>query len=195
MSFSRIKYDNEAYDLQLNRSVAPGDYRLFHNYNENCDKCYSQDGVRNSKSDSAITSQWANMADAESLLTNRVNKLIDYNAYGANDMYKNVPIITVPNCDNSLAAEDTRFSYPLEAYRSMDTTNYHYSPHLFSNPQCEIQDDRIGMNSRLRIKDTFKPTPVNLIDQVSILPKGTQLMDDELSQHSTVENMCKDLLN
>lgn len=195
MSFSRIKYDNEAYDLQLNRSVAPGDYRLFQNYNENCDKCYSQDGVRNSKSDSAITSQWANMADAESLLTNRVNKLIDHNAYGANDMYKNVPIITVPTCDNSLSAEDTRFSYPLEAYRSMDLTAYHYSPHLFSNPQCEIQDDRIGMNSRLRVKDTFKPTPVNLIDQISILPKGGQLMDDELSQPSSVQNMCKNLLN
>ncbi len=135
------------------------------------------------------------MADAESLLTNRVNKLIDHNAYGANDMYKNVPIITVPTCDNSLSAEDTRFSYPLEAYRSMDLTAYHYSPHLFSNPQCEIQDDRIGMNSRLRVKDTFKPTPVNLIDQVSILPKGGQLMDDELSQPSTVQNMCKNLLN
>ena len=195
MSFSRIKYDNEAYDLQLNRSVAPGDYRLYQNYNENCEKCYSSDGPRNSRSDAAITSQWGNMAEAESLLTNRVNKLIDHNAYGSNDMYKNVPIITVPNCSTSLAAEDTRFSYPLEVYRSMDLTNYHYSPYLFSNPQCEIQDDRIGMNSRLRVKDTFKPTFTNLIDQVSILPKGGQLMDDELSQPSSVENMCNNLLN
>lgn len=195
MSFSRIKYDEEAYNLQLNRSVAQGDYRLFQNYNENCNKCYSQDGVRNSKSDVAITSQWGNMADAESLLTNRVNKLVNYNAYGANDMYKNVPIINTPVCDNTLMPEDTRFSYPLEAYRCMDLTSYHYSPHLFSNPQCEIQDDRIGMNSRLRVKDTFKPTPVTLIDQVAILPNGGQLIDDEHSQPSTIQNMCKKLLN
>ena len=195
MSFSRIKYDNEAYDLQLNRSVAPGDYRLFQNYNENCDKCYSKDGVKNSKSDSAITSQWGNMADAESLLTNRVNKLIDYNDYGANDMYKNIPIIAIPDCNKSLAPEDTRFSYPLEAFRSMDTTNYHYSPHLFSNPQCEIQDDRIGMNSRLRVKDTFKPTPPKLVDQDSILPNGGVIMENELSEPSNMQNVCNNLLN
>jgi hypothetical protein len=195
MSFSRIKYDNEAYDLQLNRSVAPGDYRLFQNYNENCDKCYPKDGVKNSKSDSAITRQWGDMAEAESLLTNRVNKLIDHNEYGSNDMYKNIPIITVPDCGSSLAPEDTRFSYPLEAFRSMDTTNYHYTPHLFSNPQCEIQEDRIGMNSRLRVKDTFKPTPPKLVDQESILPNRGMIMDNELSEPSSMQNVCKNLLN
>ena len=41
MSFSRINYDNTAYDLKINRSIGPGDYRLFKGYNENCSKCYS----------------------------------------------------------------------------------------------------------------------------------------------------------
>jgi hypothetical protein len=201
MSFSRIKYDNEAYNLKLNRSVGPGDYRLFKGYNESCDKCYSVDGPRNSKSDVAISAktdcdnQWSSMAEVESHLTNRINKLVDFNAYGANDGYKNVPIVQTQSCNNNLVSEDTRFTYPLEAYRSMDLTSYHYVPYLFTNPQCELQSDRIGSNSRLKVKDSFKPIVTKPIDQTTLLPRGKQLLDDELSQPSSLQNMCKNLLN
>jgi hypothetical protein len=178
MSFTRTKYDNEAYDLKKERSIGPGDYRLFLGCNENCSKCMSYDGPRNAKSDVSIadegqTNQWGGMTEVESHLTNRVNKLTDTNIYGRNDAYKNIPTTNKNSCDNMLESEDTRFSFPLEAYRCMDLTAYHYSPFLHVNGQCEIQDDRIGLNSRLRVKDNFvivKPTP---IDQTSILPPAS----------------------
>jgi len=183
MSFTRTKYDNEAYDLKLERSIGPGDYRLFIGNNENCDKCLSYNGPRNSKSDVSISNnqlyneinQWGNMTDVESHLSNRVNKLTDTNIYGKNDKYKNISVVNKNNCDVSLESEDTRFSYPLEAYRCMDLTAYHYSPFLHVNGQCEIQDDRIGLNSRLLVKDTFeiiKPVP---IDESKILPPNANL--------------------
>jgi len=175
MSFTRIKYDNEAYDLKLERSTGPGDYRLFFGNNENCEKCMSYDGPRNGKADVSIadngeTNQWTSMTEVESHLTNRINKLTDTNIYGKNDNYKNINVTNKNNCNNTLDSEDTRFTFPLEAFRSMDLTAYHYSPFLHVNPQCEIQDDRIGLNSRNYIKDNFIVNKPTLIDQTDILP-------------------------
>jgi hypothetical protein len=197
MSFSRIKYDNSAYDLKLNRSVGPGDYRLFKGYNENCSKCYSYDGPKNAKSDvytvgnNECDTEWSSMTEVESHLTNRVHKLVDDNEFGKNDSYLQLHVNPIkPACSETLISEDTRFTNPLEAYRSMDTTSYHYSPYLYVNPQCEIQGDRIGLNSRLRVKDTFKPNLTTPIDQSIILPHGNNNIQDELSLPSTY-NMCK----
>lgn len=178
MSFSRIKYDNEAYDLKTSRSAGPGDYRLFMGFNESCEKCLAYDGPRNSKSDVSIASndtsnQWPTMTDVESSLTNRVNKLIDFNDYGKNDEYKKLAIENKSSCKAKLVTEDTRFTNPIEAYRGMDLTDYHYTPFLFVNSQCEIKEDRIGLNSRLKVKDTFRVSKPNLIDQSVFLPKET----------------------
>jgi hypothetical protein len=182
MSFTRTKYDNEAYDLKMERSAGPGDYRLFLGSNENCEKCISYDGPRNGKSDVSLAdggqiNQWGSMAEAESHLTNRVNKLTDTNIYGKNDNYKNIHVTNKNNCNKKLESEDTRFSFPLEAYRCMDLTAYHYSPFLHVNGQCEIQDDRIGLNSRLLIKDTFNVTRPTPLDQTNTLPESNDPFD------------------
>jgi len=195
MSFSRIKYDNDAYDLRIDRAVGPGDYRLFKGFNESCKKCLSYDGPRNAKSDVALASgeacdnQWSALTAVESHLTNRVHQLKDSNTYGANDEYKNMPVITVNNCDEALVAEDTRFTYPIEAFRGMDLTSHHYTPFLYTNPQCVIQDNnsKIGLNSRLRVKDTFKAHETIPLDQSSVLPTNN---DIDLSQIFS-NNMCK----
>ena len=184
MSFSRINYDINAYDLKLNRSIGPGDYRLFKGYNENCSKCFSYDGPKNAKSDVYTVGktnydiEWSMMTEAETHLQNRVNKLVDDNEYGKNDDYLKLHINPLkPPCSESLISEDTRFSYPLEAFRSMDTTSYHYSPFLFVNPQCEIEDYdfRNGLNSRIIVKDSFIPMKTVPIDQTSILPNELSL--------------------
>jgi hypothetical protein len=185
MSFTRIKYDNDAYDLKLNRETGPGDYRLLMVNNENCNKCSSYNGTRNSKSDVAIrgsdtTNQWGPMAEIESHLTNRVNKLIDSNGYGVNDEYKKLSTDVPVNCTNFLDFEDTRFTNPIEAYRCMDLTSYHYSPFLYVNSQCEYQEDRIGMNSRLKVKDSFKVSVPKMMDQENVLPKRNQNEDHNL---------------
>lgn len=198
MSFNRIKYDNTTYDLKINRSIGPGDYRLFKGFNENCSKCYSYDGPKNSIADvstvgnSECDTEWSAMTDAESHLTNRIHKLTDNNILGKNDSYLKLEINPIkPHCSRSLISEDTRFTNPLEAYRSMDTTSFHYSPYLYTNNQCEIQEDRIGLNSRLRVKDTFQPNFNKPIDQSGILPNGNDNID-ELTLPSTY-NICKNL--
>ena len=40
MSFNRLQYDDAAYDLQMERAVKPGDYRLFQGSYDNCEECY-----------------------------------------------------------------------------------------------------------------------------------------------------------
>lgn len=176
MSFNRIKYDDGAYDLKVARVIAPGDYRLFKGFNENCNNCFSFDGPKNAKSDVSLhdeeKNQWGSLAKIESLITNRTNKLSDSNEYGKNDEYKNYPVKNKLDCNENLIAEDTRFSNPIEAFRGMDLTSYHYTPFLSSNPQCEIQEDRIGLNSRLKVKDSYVPVKPKIIDQNSILPKN-----------------------
>jgi hypothetical protein len=176
MSFSRIHYDDNAYQLKMARSVAPGDYRLYNGFNENCDKCFSYDGPKNSKADiSEIDSnnKWGGLAEVESLLTNRKNKLTDGNENQKNDSYKNFPVKNPDNCDNTLVPEDTRFTYPIEAFRCMDLTDFHFNPYLSTNPQCEIQDDRIGSNSRLSIKDRHVAKIPKLADQSVFLPPSS----------------------
>jgi hypothetical protein len=110
------------------------------------------------------------MAEVESYLTNRVNKLTDYNNYGKNDEYKNIKTQDKSLCNSVLAAEETRFTNPLESYRCMDTTAYKYSPFLYIDPQCEMQDDRIGLNSRQKIRDTHKINKPIPKDQSVFLP-------------------------
>jgi len=182
MSFTRTKYDNEAYDLKMERSTGPGDYRLFIESNENCSKCLSYDGPRNAKSNVLIAddnnmNQWGTMAEVESHLTNRVNKLTDTNIYGKNDYYKNISVSNKQDCKEELNSEDTRFSFPLESFRCMDLTSYHYSPFLHVNNQCEIQDERSrkGVNSRLSVKDNFVVTNPTPIDESNILPPADNL--------------------
>ena len=52
----------------------------------------------------------------------------------------------------------------------MDLTAYHYNPFLYVNSQCEILDDRIGLNSRNHVKDTFVVTRPVPVDQNVFLP-------------------------
>ena len=211
MSFSRIKYDTTSYDLKIQRETNPGDYRLFKGYNENCSRCFSYDGPKNAKSDVSLTeqdtyiesSQWSSMTETESYLTNRVNKLTDDNTYGKNDYYKNLPVVNKNACNTILESEDTRFTAPIEAYRCIDATSYHFSPYLSVNPQCEVQnnDDKIGINSRLKVKDTFIPNKPNIIDQSIILPdnqKNLKYSDNNDTNNDTnndrnndTNNFCK----
>ena len=45
-------------------------------------------------------------------------------------------------------------------------------PYLPVNPQCHIQpiDDRIGLNSRLHVKDMYKMPEVEILDNGEALP-------------------------
>lgn len=177
MSFTRIKYDDCALKLRTERSVDPGNYRLFNGFSNNCGKCFSYHGPRGSREDVSLTREhsdnnFGHMADVESELMNRVNPLQECNANPKNDNYKNKTTYHKNNCSNQLESEDTRFTYPLDSYRGMSLIQYAYTPYLHVNPQCHIQsvDHRRGSASRLVAKDSYRVPKQQYLDKGDALP-------------------------
>jgi len=176
MSFNRITYDQCAYDLKMNRSTLPGDYRLYGSYAENCNQCYAKDGPGNSKSDVSLSRDandlsYTNMADVENQLSWRRKKLDDCNDTFA--QLDDTKLRNKPLCSNKLISQDTRFTNPIDDYRGMSLTSYMVNPYLPINPQCVVQnnDDKYGMNSRLFVKDNCVYSEDKPLNQDSIYPK------------------------
>jgi hypothetical protein len=181
MSFNRIKYDNCAYDLQMNRSIAPGDYRIYAPYAESCDQCFSDVGPIGSKSDVSLVKKstdlcFKDMAQTESELSWRNQLLTKCNN---NKQPLNACILEhKPSCSKKLTAEDTRFTNPIDNFRGMSLTSFMIEPYMSVNPQCYVQEinDRLGLNSRLHLKDLYtpvdnKPESAPFWDTGAALPK------------------------
>jgi hypothetical protein len=174
MSFNRSIYDKEAYDLQLNRSTQPGDYRLFASFAERLDSCFSYNGPVNAKSDVSLVREQTNlnnekMAQTESDLSWRNQRLSKSNKnYNPLNDKK---LINKTNCNNKLVSEDTRFTHPIDNYRAMSLTEYFYEPYVHVNPQCHIHDPRLGLDSRLSAKDAYVLPKQHFWDNGSALPK------------------------
>ena len=158
MAFSRNNYDSCAYDLKMKRSTEQGDYRLYTNFAENINQCYSYNGPIGSKSDVSLNKGlketcFGSMAEVESDLTWRNNKLDKCN----DKKFNKFPVIDKHICASNLTSQDTRFTNPIDNYRGMSLTNYMLSPYLFTNPQCFIQETRdlVGSNTRLESKDCY----------------------------------------
>lgn len=176
MSFNRIKYDTSAYDLQMNRSTDTGDYRLFAPFAENCNQCLSYDGPIGSKSDVSLVREnmdlsFKDMAETESQLSWR-RQYLSKNNKPLNNLDEN-NLKHKPVCTSKLTPEDTRFTHPIDDFRSMSYTPLMMSPYLPVNPQCHFQstDDLLGLNSRLFSKDNYKLDPVLFLDNGSALPR------------------------
>lgn len=176
MSFNRTKYDKCAYDLEIGRSTGPGDYRLFGSFAENCNQCFSSDGPIGAKSDVSIVKKpldlsFTEMSQVESELSWR-NQLLTKcnNNYNPIDKHQTNH---KPSCAKKLTSEDTRFTHPIDNYRSMSLTSFQVEPYLHVNPQCHIQEsyDLIGMNSRLYAKDIYKIPDQEFFDKGESLPK------------------------
>jgi hypothetical protein len=184
MSFNRINYDQCAYDLKMNRSTLPGDYRLYASYAENCNQCFSADGPINAKSDVSLSRDsndlsYTNLADVENKLSWRRSKLSE-----CNEGFENLDdkqLRNKPVCNNKLISQDTRFTNPIDNYRGMSLTSYMVNPYLPINPQCIIQNnnDKYGMNSKLFVKDNYEYGNDEPISQIPIYPK------EEMKQPST----------
>jgi hypothetical protein len=187
MSSNRTSYDPKAYDLEINRSIGPGDYRLFGSFAENRNQCFSSFGPVGAKSDvstakAPLDLHFGPMAAVESELSWR-RKLLSKNNEDENNM-PNFPVYNKQSCSKKLTSEDTRFTFPLDNYRSMSLTSYMLTPYLPVNPQCHIldSDDLIGLNSRLWAKDNFKAVMPTPLDQCADLP------------YVNVKNIKKDII-
>ena len=176
MSFSRLIYDQEAYDLELKRSTIPGDYRLFGLFAENTNQCFSYDGPIGSKVDVSTVKKPnslnnTKMIQLESDLSWRNHKNSKSNKDNIN-ILKKYNLINKDECSLNLVSEDTRFTHPINNYRGMSLTEYEMVPYLHINPQLYIQPikDRYGLDSRNFIKDNYKFTKQEFLDNGESLP-------------------------
>lgn len=177
MSFSRINYDQCAYDLQLDRSTAPGNYRLFPGQVDSCNKCYPYNQPNGSSEHTSMARDncdtgYGSLADVESEITNRKKYLEKCNKEGKNDGYRKAKVYHKPLCDKTLESEDTRFSNPLDNYRGMSLTGFYFTPYLHVNPQCQYQTNksREGNSTRQMIKDCYKLPNQDFWDKGNGLP-------------------------
>lgn len=178
MSFNRVKYDQCAYDLQLGRSIGPGDYRLYAPFAENCNQCIATNGPVGSKADVSLVKEnmelrWGEMADTESDLSWRNYKITKCN--DPNPVLNKLnesKLKHKPVCSKSIAAEDSRFTHPIDNYRCLSTTALQMSPYLPVNPQCHVQpnNEKQGMSSRISAKDCYVMPVQMFVDDGSALP-------------------------
>jgi len=176
MSFNRTRYDDCATEAYTGRSVNEGNYRLFPGFMENGEECLSYDGPRGSKNDVSTSSKdnllnWGKMAQVESQLQSRTVTLSRCNENQADMTYGNNETVNKLKCAAPLNSEDTRFTNPIQSYRSMSTLVLQLEPFLFSNPQCHVIDDRIGLDSRNKAKDTYRVPKQVVLDRGDALPK------------------------
>ena len=179
MSFNRTKYDECALNLDAKRSSDQLDYRIFGGAAENCQQCVNVDGIMGRSGDSTskkpMDLKWGDMADTESMLSwrhHQLNKCNDNNMDWSNKTLHHKPV-----CSNKLVAEDTRFTHPLDDYRCMSLTDLMISPYLPINPQCVIQEDRIGLDTKLVAKDHYRMPHQRFWDNGSALPKSSPMVE------------------
>ena len=177
MSFSRLPYDKCAYSQKLQRSVTPGDYRLYSGYGENCKKCLPLNAPINSNNGASSVrrlgkTDFGVLVNAESHLTNRTvpSSLCDEKA--SDNEHKKMKVHHKPICAETVSTVDTRFTHPVDSYRGLSLTNFHMNPHLHVNPQNNVQCDsqREGFHSRVWVKDNYKIPKQNKWDKGEALP-------------------------
>lgn len=174
--FTRSKYDVLAYELQKDRSVGPGDFRIFHDNNNSSNECLTIFGPHNAKNQPSDTrtffDDFGSLADAETDITNRRNRLTRSNIYGKNQAYLKHKTFNKKICEHYIDSQDTRFTHPLDNYKGMTTYDLQLQPHLFQNPQWFVQDHshREGTSSRLLVKDCYIEQPEGFLSDTYIKP-------------------------
>jgi len=176
MAFSRSNYDSNVYNLQIKRSTDENDYRLNPIYAENENPCYMEYGIVGSKAEVSLVREQTNLSNemmvaAENELSWRSRPITKDN-HNVNPFNK-YNTIHKKDCKSNLSPEDTRFTHPIDNYRSMSVFDYEITPYLYTNPQCYIQsiDNKIGLNSRLFTKDTYVPPKQKFWDNGESLPQ------------------------
>ena len=171
MSFNRLQYDDCSYAQKMQRSVNPGDYRLFIDYGENTNKCLPLNAPINSNASVSSVrcvdgNNFSELVNAESHLTNRYITASSCNNKAVDMDHKKLELQHKPVCDDNVATLDSRFTHPIHSYRSMSLMDYHLTPYLHLNPQehKELLYDRESFGTRSWVKDNYKAPTVPRLD-------------------------------
>jgi hypothetical protein len=169
MSFTRIQYDECAYNEKINNSQKPMYYKLFKGQAEQCDPCVSSLGPRNFRTynNSEITKvkqeyplDMALMTDVDSLLSNRgypnARCMTGRTLKEKDEKIKQIPLgAHAKECDKSHRPEYTRLNIPTDNFRGIYIDRWEepiIDPVNWLGP---FNPD--GRNSKLVVRDSFKP--------------------------------------
>jgi hypothetical protein len=174
MSFSRVFYDSNDYNVKKASYNNYVNYRIFPDFAESTAKCIP---VLGPTSESSSHDSGRALIDLETIvevgsqLTRRSNP-ITRNDFGIGNVSK--LNYKIPFCKlDSLTGEDTRFSHPIDDYRCISATNYYMQPYLPVNPQDTITQLVIpGNSSRIRAKEEFKMKPHQSWEDKNVFPTG-----------------------
>ena len=172
---SRLGYDKCAYDDRLTESTDPLSYRLYPGYIYNCDTCLSTLGPRSTHNGSDLSTPIGQppataqqLADVESILTNRNMKTSKCRKYGANTVDVNkFPLKHARICNTFLNQEPTKLSYPAYNYKEVAINRFY---NLQKDAQANIFWD-FAENTKLSAKDSYIPDVPNVSSFDDVLPK------------------------
>lgn len=163
--FTNLRYDQEAYNEEINRSTCPLMYKLDPNYAVNCKPCFAENGPRGGHDNAVVAGQ---QIDVDSTLRgiNRLNSRANrLQTPKSLDQYST---IMPSNCHNSIESEHTRFTHPSYDIRGMNVRDMRFGYPLH-DPQCQIFEN-FGVNTRLQAKDDHKALWHVPLDQKDLLP-------------------------
>lgn len=171
---SRTKYDNDYFNEFVNQQTNEGNYRINNIYGENNNRCYSLFGPRqnNNNANSEISSyNVSDRREIESYLKNLdmpTSRAMNYRTLNdKNDklynLLKTKQLNVVNECNDFLDLNNTRLDNDILELKSVNIDRYEYpiiqpSNYVFNGiPNTEqVNNDRNGVNSRLRAKDSYK---------------------------------------
>lgn len=169
MASTRKKYDECSTNLFYRQSTDPLHYRLLPDFNNNCQKCYTDYGPRGQDMNvSVITNQ--NIVDIDSLLTNRSKIASDCKDGLVTDIrFDRYKKFHLPRCNQFLDRHDTRLTHPIHTYRGM-TIPWFFEPRVSNrDEQCNLFWN-FAENTQLTAKDNYRPDVPVPINPSSSLP-------------------------
>lgn len=163
--FTKMRYDQSAYDDEVARSTNPLLYRLDPNFANNCNQCYMQHGpsgghIHNLDAGKRI--------DVDSILRG-ISKI------NTKSNIRQVPdslaeYHTAPKqCSNGLEATHSRYTHPVYEIKGLASNDMRFDYPLH-DPQCNIFEN-FAVNSRLQAKDDHRTEWQSPIDQRDSLPR------------------------
>lgn len=161
--FTKLRYDNDAYQEEVARSTKPMLYRLDVNNYVNCNRCLPSHGPRNGR-EAAIAK--GNQIDVDSIMKGLGNIHTKSNKQPISlDQYQTV---MPQECSKTLETEYSRFTHPSYDIKGLNVIDMRLGYPLH-DPQCQIFEN-FEVNTRLQAKDNHCTVWQIPLDQRDLLP-------------------------
>jgi hypothetical protein len=163
-NFTRLHYDQKAYDEQVGRSTYALGYRLNPYYSNNCtqtQRCQKKTHIEPSK-------ELGDRVQTESMLKGINNKNTKVTEYQHPIPLQKMKRIDVPDCYSTIHPEFTRLTYPSFEVKG-ETVKDMRMGYPLHDPQCAIFDN-FSVNTRLAAKDGHRAIWQVPMSQDSIFP-------------------------